>query len=225
MNDFDADHILLDLTMSNILFNAVLLLDGAATFQKWKLCMMAYIISTGDSYILQKDHLTENFTDQDTCKVVEDWDIANAKVARNIILCVSDAIHVKISKLETAKEMWELFWTEYGTPGVMVAFSLFKSVFDLHISSDQHPGKVLDQLQMYFIELKDTKFELPIKTQIMLLLTIGASGCLRLYSPHFSLSSISSSCPLTLFKIPSMSYVHPSWSISICMYLIYFCSI
>ena len=30
---------------------------------------------------------------------------------------------------------------------------------------------MLDQLQMYFVELKDAKFELPTKTKIMLLLT------------------------------------------------------
>ena len=52
----------------------------------------------------------------------------------------------------------------------MIAFSLFKSIPDLCISSDQHAGKVLNQLQMYFIELKNTKFKLPTKTQIMLLL-------------------------------------------------------
>ena len=50
----------------------------------------------------------------------------------------------------------------------MIAFSLFKSIPDLCIPSDQHPGKVLNQLQMYFIELKNTKFKLPTKTQIML---------------------------------------------------------
>ena len=60
MNDSDADHILLDLIMSNALFNAVPLLDGAVTFQKWKPCMMAYIMFTGDFYILQKDHLVKN---------------------------------------------------------------------------------------------------------------------------------------------------------------------
>ena len=52
MNDSNADHILLDLTMFNTLFNAILLLNGTSTFQKWKLHMMAYIMSTGDSYIL-----------------------------------------------------------------------------------------------------------------------------------------------------------------------------
>ena len=30
---------------------------------------------------------------------------------------------------------------------------------------------MLDQLQMYFVELKDAKFELPTKTKVMLLLT------------------------------------------------------
>ena len=52
----------------------------------------------------------------------------------------------------------------------MVAFLLFKSILDLCILSDQHPGEVLDQLQIYFMELKDAKFELPTKIQIMLLL-------------------------------------------------------
>ena len=133
--------------------------------------MMAYIMSTRDFYILWKDHLTENSIDQDTCKVVEDWDIMNAKVARNMILHVSDAIYVKILELGTAKEMWKLLWTKYSTPGIMVAFSLFKSALDLHILSNQHPRKVLNQLQMYFVEFKDTKFKLLTKTQIMLLLT------------------------------------------------------
>ena len=86
------------------------------------------------------------------------------------ILCVSDAICIKISKLGTTKEMWELLWTEYGIPDVAIAFSLFKSVLDLHIPSDQHSRKVLNQLQMYFIELKDAKFKLLTKTQIMLFL-------------------------------------------------------
>ena len=132
--------------------------------------MMAYIMSTRNFYILWKDHLAENSMDWDTCKVVKNWDIANMKVTRNIILCISNAICVKISEFRTAKEMWKLLWTEYGTPGVMVSFSLFTSILDMCILSDQHPRKALDQLQMYFIELKDTKFELPIKTQIMLLL-------------------------------------------------------
>ena len=91
-------------------------------------------------------------------------------IAGNIILQVSNTICIKILELRTAKEMWKLLWTEYGTPGVMVAFFLFKSALDLHILSNQHPGKVLDQLQMYFVELKDAKFKLLIKTQIMLLL-------------------------------------------------------
>ena len=103
--------------------------------------------------------------------MVEDWDIMNAKVARNMILHVSDAIYVKILELGTAKEMWKLLWTKYSTPGIMVAFSLFKSALDLHIPSNQHPRKVLNQLQMYFVEFKDTKFKLLTKTQIMLLLT------------------------------------------------------
>ena len=131
---------------------------------------MAYIISMRDSYILWKDYPAENLIDQDVCKVIEDWDIVNMKVTGNIILCVSDAIYIKILELGTAKEMWELLQTEYGTPSVVVAFSLFKSILDLRILSDQHPRKALDQLQMYFMELKDTKFELPTKTQIMLLL-------------------------------------------------------
>ena len=84
-----------------------------------------------DSYILQKDYLVENSMDQDTCKAVEDWDIVNTKVAGNIILHISNAIHVKILELGTTKEMWELLWTEYGTPGVAVAFLLFKSILDL----------------------------------------------------------------------------------------------
>ena len=160
MNDFNADHILLDLTMSNALFNAVLLLNGAMTFQKWKLCMMAYIISTRDFYILQKDCLAENSTVWDTCKVVEDWDTINAKVTGNIILHISDIIYAKISEFKITKEMWELLQTEYSIPHVIVTFSLFKSILDLHILSNQHPGKVLNQLQIYFVELKDTKFEL-----------------------------------------------------------------
>ena len=69
---------------------------------------MAYIISTRDSYILQKDYPAENFMDWDTCKVVEDWDIMNAKVAGNIILCVSNIICIKISELRIAKKIWEL---------------------------------------------------------------------------------------------------------------------
>ena len=170
MNNSDADHILLDLIISNALFNAIPLLNGAMTFQKWKLCMMAYIMSTRNSYILQKDHLAENSMDQDICEAVKDWDIANMKVARNIILHVSDTICMKISELGTTKKIWELLWTEYGTPGVVVAFLLFKSILDLCILSDQHPEKVLDQLQIYFMELKDAKFELPTKIQIMLLL-------------------------------------------------------
>ena len=105
MNNSNANHILLDLIMSNILFNAVPLLDGAATFQKWKLCMMAYIMSTRDFYILQKDYLAENSMDWNTCKVIEDWDIMNAKNIRNIILCISNAIYIKILELGTTKEM------------------------------------------------------------------------------------------------------------------------
>ena len=95
----------------------------------------------------------------------------NMKVTENIILHVSNIIYIEILELRTIKKMWKLLWTEYGTSGVMIAFSLFKSVLDLHISSNQHPGKALNQLQMYFMELKDTKFKLPTKTQIMLLLT------------------------------------------------------
>ena len=147
--------------MSNVLFNTVPFLDDAITFQKWKPCMMAYIMSTRDSYIFWKDHLVENSMD---------WNITNTKVARNIILHISNIIYIKILELETTKEMWEMLQTEYGTLGVTVAFSLFKSILDLHILSDQHPEKVLDQLQMYFVELKDAKFELPTKTQIMPLL-------------------------------------------------------
>ena len=71
MNDSDADHTLLDLTMSNILFNTVPLLDGAMTFQKWKLYIMAYIMSTRDSYIFQKDHLAKNSINQNTYKMIK----------------------------------------------------------------------------------------------------------------------------------------------------------
>ena len=78
-----------------------------------------------------------------------------------------NTIHIKILELKTAKEMWELLWTEYGISGIAAAFSLFKSILDLCIPSDQHPGKVLDQLQMYFVELKDAKFKLPTKIQIV----------------------------------------------------------
>ena len=102
--------------------------------------------------------------------MIEDWDIVNTKVVGNIILCISDTIHIKISELRTAKEMWELLQTEYSTLGITVAILLFKFILNLHILSNQHPGKVLDQLQMYFMKLKDAKFELPTKTQIMLLL-------------------------------------------------------
>ena len=133
--------------------------------------MMAYIMSTGNSYILQKDHPAENSMDQDICKAVEDWDIMNAKVTSDIILYISNTIHVKILEHGTAKEMWELLWTEYGTPSVVVVFSLFKFGLDLHNPSDQHSRKVLDQLQMYFVELNNARFQLPTKTQIMLLLT------------------------------------------------------
>ena len=91
----------------------------------------------------------------DTSKVVEDWDIMNMKVARNIILHISDTIHVKISELKTVKEMWELLRTECSIPGVMIAFLLFKSILDLCIPSDQHPRKAFDQPQMYFVELKE----------------------------------------------------------------------
>ena len=110
---------------------------------------MAYIMSIGNFYILWKDCPAKNSMDWNTCKAVEDWDIANMKVTRNIILCVFNAIHIKILELGTAKEMWKLLWTKYGTPGIMVAFLLFKSILDLRIPSDQHPRKVLDQLQIY----------------------------------------------------------------------------
>ena len=56
-------------------------------------------------------------------------------------------------------------------------------------------------------------------------IVVGASGSLWLYFPHFPLSSISSSSPLTLFNILSMSHVHPIWSISIHTYPFCFCSI
>ena len=84
VSDSNANHILLDITMFNTLFNTVPLFDGAMIFQKWKLHMMAYIMSIRDSYILQKDRLAKNFMNQDICKVVEDWDIANMKIAGNI---------------------------------------------------------------------------------------------------------------------------------------------
>ena len=67
--------------------------------------MMAYIMSTGDSYILWKDCPAKNLTDQDICKVVEDWDIVNTKVTGSIILHISNTICVKISELGIAKEM------------------------------------------------------------------------------------------------------------------------
>ena len=63
MGDFNTYHILLDLTMSNALFNAIPLLDGATTIQKWKMCIMAYIMSTRNSYILWKDCLAKNLMD------------------------------------------------------------------------------------------------------------------------------------------------------------------
>ena len=72
--------------------------------------------------------------DWDTCKVVEDWDITNMKVARNIILHISDTICIKISELRITKEMLELLWTEYGIPGVAIAPSLFKSILDLCVT-------------------------------------------------------------------------------------------
>ena len=117
-----------------------------------------------------EDCLAKNSIDQDICKAVEDSDITDVKVTRNIILCVSNAIHIKILELEIAKEMWKLLWTGYSIPDIIVAFLLFKYVLDLCISSNQHPGKVLNQLQMYFMELKDAKFKLSTKTRIMLLL-------------------------------------------------------
>ena len=63
MNDSNANHIFLDLTMSNALFNTVPLLNGVMFFQKWKSSMMAYIMSTGDSYILWKDCPAQTSTD------------------------------------------------------------------------------------------------------------------------------------------------------------------
>ena len=46
--------------------------------------------------------------------MVEDWDITNAKVARNIILHIFNSIHIKILELKTTKELMEMLQTKYG---------------------------------------------------------------------------------------------------------------
>ncbi|KIJ67412.1 hypothetical protein HYDPIDRAFT_25866 [Hydnomerulius pinastri MD-312] len=154
--------------MSAALTQLVPVLTGA-NWQDWAPLMEAYLMAQGQWYTIVEMR-PELSTTPDNASDVSAWDADNATATGNIRLRLAPAVRVKASGATSASDLFSALKAEYGKPGIAATYAEFKSLLDITIPSNSHPGPAMDKVQAHFARLKDAKFEISGKVQAMILM-------------------------------------------------------
>ncbi|KIJ58255.1 hypothetical protein HYDPIDRAFT_34360 [Hydnomerulius pinastri MD-312] len=154
--------------MSAALTQLVPVLTGA-NWQDWAPLMEAYLMAQGQWYTIV-EMCPEPSTTPDSASNVSAWDTDNAAATGNIRLRLAPAVRVKASGATSASDLFSALKAEYGKPGITATYAEFKSLLDISIPSNSHPGPAMDKVQAHFARLKDAKFEISGKVQAMILM-------------------------------------------------------
>ncbi|KIJ59579.1 hypothetical protein HYDPIDRAFT_33105 [Hydnomerulius pinastri MD-312] len=140
-----------------------------ANWQDWAPLMEAYLMAQGQWYTIVEMH-PELSTMPDNSSDVNAWDLDNAAATSHIRLRLAPAVRVRASGATSASDLFSALKAEYGKPGIATTYTEFKSLLDINIPSNAHPGPAMDKVQAHFAHLKDAKFKISEKVQAMILM-------------------------------------------------------
>ncbi|KIJ58481.1 hypothetical protein HYDPIDRAFT_34142 [Hydnomerulius pinastri MD-312] len=139
------------------------------TSVNWQDWAPLYLMAQGQWYTIV-EMCPELSTEPDNSGAVNDWNADNAAATGNIRLRLAPAVRVKASRASSASYLFSALKAEYGKPGIATTYAEFKSLLDITIPSNSHPGPAMDKVQAHFARLKDVKFEISGKVQAMILM-------------------------------------------------------
>ena len=171
--------------MSSQLTNLVPILDGT-NYQQWAPSMQSYLMSQGQWKCTKAGTIPPTIIEtrgEDNTLIsrlgeneLADWNENVEKALGNIRLRLHHTISYQFNEEESPSGLWSTLKEKYGTPGLTRAFIEFKAVMDTAIPNNSDPSPAIDKILSHFIRLKDMKFEIPTKVQVMMLLAKAPSS-------------------------------------------------
>ena len=142
-----------------------------ANWTSWWPAMSAYNQASGHTWVLliPKPLALGTTTDVEEINYWIKWSIANNSIIGLIKIQLSEAIRVKFSIQEVAKDLIAALQKEYTSPGIAGAYALFKELLDMQIPLLSHPTLGLSKVQTLFSCLKKAGYKIPANIQGMFL--------------------------------------------------------
>ena len=88
----------------------------------------------------------------------------------HLILRMNNHIANKYFTMETAQEIWDDLEVQYSKPSIASVYTEFKVLIDTNIPDGNHPAPAIVKLMAHFQHLKEFKFEVSKKIQVLLVL-------------------------------------------------------
>ena len=138
-------------------------------YLSWASKMHAYLQAEGFWFAIRNEHPAPAAEDEDT-KAIECWDDGNDQAIGHLILRMENYIANKYSTMEIAKEIWDNLEVQYSKPSITSIYIEFKALINTNIPDGNHPTPAFVKLTAHFQCLKEFKFEVSKKIQVLLVL-------------------------------------------------------
>ena len=168
-------------TMTSTLSTFMPVLDRT-NYQQWSGMMKSYLMAQGQWAVIKTSKPTptsittcgegediKDITITDMKEVIE-FDEKNSKALGNIRLHLHYTIVYQYNDEDSTAELWDALSEKYGKPGLPSAFLEFKGAMNVTIPNNGDPSPALDKMLTHFIRLKEIKFEISDKVQLMMIL-------------------------------------------------------
>ncbi|KIJ61367.1 hypothetical protein HYDPIDRAFT_31451 [Hydnomerulius pinastri MD-312] len=113
----------------------------------WAPLMEAYLMAQGQ-WCTIIEICPEPSTTPDNSSDVNAWYSDNAAATGNIHVWLAPTVHVKVSSAALASNLFSILKAEYGKPGIAAIYAEFKSLLDINIPFNAHPGPAMDKCKL-----------------------------------------------------------------------------
>ncbi|KAF9226997.1 hypothetical protein BS17DRAFT_813937 [Gyrodon lividus] len=102
---------------------------------------------------------------------LSDWDNNNDHTLGHILLKMDTNLANHYQDKETAAVVWSGLETQFSNVSVTSIFIEFKAMMDTTIPENQCPAPTFSKMTVHFAHLKEFKYKVPDKVQVMIVLT------------------------------------------------------
>ncbi|KAF9228900.1 hypothetical protein BS17DRAFT_812847 [Gyrodon lividus] len=136
-------------------------------YLQWKPKMMNFLHASTLYWVICTIH--PEYTGENTSEL-SDWDNDKDHALGHIFLKMDANLANHYQDKETTAAVWSGLETQFFNVSVTFVFMEFKVMMDTTIPENQHPAPAFSKMTAHFVHLKEFKYKVPNKVQVMIVL-------------------------------------------------------